>query len=48
MTITLNIVPNESLPQAVLEALARKAQTMEITTDEYVALILRREAEEEC
>ena len=45
MTIQLIIVPTESLPAAVLEALARKAQAAGVSTEEYVARVLRREAE---
>jgi hypothetical protein len=47
MTIQLIIVPTASLPAAVLEALARKAEALGVSAEEYVARVLRREAEEE-
>lgn len=46
MTIQLLIVPSASLPIEVLEAIARKAKTAGLTTEEYVARLLKREAEE--
>ena len=45
MTIQLIIAPSASLPATVLEAIARKAKAAGLSTEEYVARILIREAE---
>lgn len=47
MTIQLLIVPSASLPAEVLEVIARKAKTAGLSTDEFVARLLKRAAEEE-
>lgn len=46
MSIQLIITPSPSLPAAVLEVIARKAKAAGVSTEEYVARLLRREAEE--
>jgi len=47
MTIQLLIVPSASLPAEVLEAIARKAKSAGLSTEEYVARLLKREAEDD-
>ena len=47
MSIQLTITPSASLPVSVLEVIARKARAAGLSTEDYIARLLRWEAEEE-